>query len=84
MSSESWFNSVKTIHIVCYTTSISYFRNKYRITPRENRTIYCHYRSVAAMGLFNDGFRALHHIDGLVQDCSNPSVLAMELLQSCT
>ena len=25
-----------------------------------------------------------HHIDGLVQDCSNPSALAMELLQSCT
>ena len=24
------------------------------------------------------------HIDGLVQDCGNPSVLAMELLQSCT
>ena len=25
-----------------------------------------------------------HHIDGLVQDCSNSSALAMELLQSCT
>ena len=25
-----------------------------------------------------------HHIDGLVQDCSNPSALAMELLHSCT
>ena len=24
------------------------------------------------------------HIDGLVQDCSNSSVLAIELLQSCT
>ena len=24
-----------------------------------------------------------HDIDGLVQDCSNSSVLAMELLQSC-
>ena len=24
------------------------------------------------------------HIDGLVQDCSNSSALAMELLQSCT
>ena len=24
------------------------------------------------------------YIDGLVQDCSNSSVLAMELLQSCT
>ena len=24
------------------------------------------------------------HIDGLVQDCSNSSVQAMELLQSCT
>ena len=23
------------------------------------------------------------HIDGLVQDCSNPSALAQELLQSC-
>ena len=23
------------------------------------------------------------HIDGLVQDCSNPSALKMELLQSC-
>ena len=25
-----------------------------------------------------------HHIDGLVQDCSKSSVLAMDLLQSCT
>ena len=25
-----------------------------------------------------------YHIDGLVQDCSNSSALAMELLQSCT
>ena len=25
----------------------------------------------------------LHHIDDLVQDCSNSSALAMELLQSC-
>ena len=24
------------------------------------------------------------HIDGLVQDCSNSSVLAVQLLQSCT
>ena len=24
------------------------------------------------------------HIEGLVQDCSNSSALAMELLQSCT
>ena len=24
-----------------------------------------------------------HHADGLVQDCSNSSALAMELLQSC-
>ena len=26
----------------------------------------------------------IHHIKGLVQDCSNSSALAMELLQSCT
>ena len=26
----------------------------------------------------------MEHIDGLVQNCSNSSVLAMELLQSCT
>ena len=25
-----------------------------------------------------------YYIDGLVQDCSNSSALAMELLQSCT
>ena len=25
----------------------------------------------------------MQHIDGLTQDCSNPSALAMELLQSC-
>ena len=25
-----------------------------------------------------------YHIDGLVQDCCNPSALAMELLQYCT
>ena len=29
-------------------------------------------------------FFFLEHIDGLVQDCSNSSALAMELLQSCT
>ena len=29
-------------------------------------------------------FPAAFHIDGLVQDCSNSSALAMELLQSCT
>ena len=27
---------------------------------------------------------SVYNIDGLVQDCSNSSVLAMELLQSCT
>ena len=27
---------------------------------------------------------AMSNIDGLVQDCSNSSALAMELLQSCT
>ena len=26
----------------------------------------------------------MNHIDGLVQDCSNSSALAEELLQSCT
>ena len=26
----------------------------------------------------------INYIDGLVQDCSNSSALAMELLQSCT
>ena len=26
----------------------------------------------------------MSHVDGLVQDCSNSSALAMELLQSCT
>ena len=26
----------------------------------------------------------MHSIDGLVQDCSNSSALAMELLHSCT
>ena len=30
------------------------------------------------------GFWWSLHVDGLVQDCSNSSVLAMELLQSCT
>ena len=29
-------------------------------------------------------YQSIHHIDGLVQDCSNSSALAMELLQSCT
>ena len=28
--------------------------------------------------------RIVDDIDGLVQDCSNSSALAMELLQSCT
>ena len=28
--------------------------------------------------------REILNIDGLVQDCSNSSALAMELLQSCT
>ena len=30
------------------------------------------------------GVEILDHIDGLVQDCSNSSALAMELLQSST
>ena len=29
-------------------------------------------------------YTCLQYIDGLEQDCSNSSVLAMELLQSCT
>ena len=29
-------------------------------------------------------YQLIGHIDGLVQDCSNSSALAMELLQSCT
>ena len=29
-------------------------------------------------------FKGSHQVDGLVQDCSNSSALAMELLQSCT
>ena len=29
-------------------------------------------------------YQSIHHIDGLVQDCSNSSALAMELLQSFT
>ena len=37
----------------------------------------CGARITAAMALNAD-------LDGLVQDCSNSRVLAMELLQSCT
>ena len=33
---------------------------------------------------YRDWYGHIHHIDGLVQDCSNSSALAMELLQSCT
>ena len=29
------------------------------------------------------GKKKIYHIDGLAQDCSNSSALAMELLQSC-
>ena len=32
----------------------------------------------------NNTTSILIYIDVLMQDCSNPSVLAMELLQSCT
>ena len=32
----------------------------------------------------NSTAKATHNIDGLVQDCSNSSALAMKLLQSCT
>ena len=38
-----------------------------------NETLVCNLSSAAAV-----------YIDGLVQDCSNSRVLAMELLQSCT
>ena len=31
-----------------------------------------------------DAISAIWYIDGLLQDCSNSSALAMELLQSCT
>ena len=31
-----------------------------------------------------DGVNGMADIDALVQDCSNSSALAMELLQSCT
>ena len=31
-----------------------------------------------------DDMKPMVHVDGLVQDCSNSSALAMELLQSCT
>ena len=33
---------------------------------------------------FHDSAECAKYIDGLVQDCSNSSALAMELLQSCT
>ena len=37
------------------------------------------------MGIWNrKPCRKRQHFDGLLQDCSNPSGLAMELLQSCT
>ena len=38
----------------------------------------------AAYGCFNLCDGLVHYINGLVQDCSNSSALAMELLQSCT
>ena len=31
----------------------------------------------------NPGDHGKHHMEGLAQDCSNSSALAMELLQSC-
>ena len=34
--------------------------------------------------LVQSNMKVIFHIDGLVQDCSDSSVLAMELLQSCT
>ena len=43
-------------------------------------------RSLNVMRRYNSGklHYELNNIDGLVQDCSNSSALAMELLQSCT
>ena len=40
-------------------------------------------RSLRKPGLNMSGLLGVY-IDGLVQDCSNSSALAMELLQSCT
>ena len=34
--------------------------------------------------LVQSNMKVIFHIDGLVQDCSDSSVSAMELLQSCT
>ena len=40
--------------------------------------------ATACTGMVIDNDFAIGHFDGLVQDCSNSSALAMELLQSCT
>ena len=37
-----------------------------------------------ALQNFEEFYQKKFHIDGLVQDCSNSSEFAMELLQSCT
>ena len=36
-----------------------------------------------ALVIYTWGWKYMGHLDGLVQDCSNQSALAMELLQSC-
>ena len=47
--------------------------SKHRWFETQSRSLWRHYYE-----------QSLHHIDGLVQDPSNPSALALELLQSCT
>ena len=41
------------------------------------------YQVLLLVNLSNENY-PISSIDGLVKDCSNPIVLAMELLQSCT
>ena len=56
-----------------YAPTLSLFKN-------DEHTLF----AFATAGSASTLYVCKHHIDGLAQDCSNSSEIAMELLQSCT
>ena len=57
-----------------------YGTNGQTLTSQHTRA----YRMCCIILKLNQWTANMHYADGLAQDCSNSSVLAMELLQSCT
>ena len=81
------FNLIILLAIWCLqTVTLQQMSDKWvlksvrNINPLSPNFVLCH---LTQNWLANSGFIS-NYIDGLVQDCSNSSALAMELLQSCT